>query len=170
MADWQKLQSSAASKSTGRFYMAIKQQFGTEQYLSGDRTYSRHKFALRSRSLGLRARTYHENTHGPTYMTLRICTCCTQGQIEDEAHFLLICAAYTDARTILKTSIETELLNINARNVWTHLCSLDTSDFLTYLLGRSEPPWDKRIPLIIDQALKPYLLSAIATRTQLSQL
>ena len=103
-------------------------------------------------------------------MTLRICTCCTQGQIEDEAHFLLICAAYTDARTILKTSIETELLNINARNVWTHLCSLDTSDFLTYLLGRSEPPWDKRIPLIIDQALKPYLLSAIATRTQLSQL
>ena len=169
MVDWQKLQTSAAAKPTGRFYMAIKQQFGFEQYLSGDRTYSRHKFALRSRSLGLRARTYHENTHGPTYMTLRICTCCTHGQIEDEVHFILDCAAYTDARTILKTSIETELVNINARPVWLHLCSLDSSNFLTYLLGRSQPQWDKRIPLIIDHALKPYLLAAIAIRTQLSQ-
>ena len=170
IVDWHRSRVSAAEKASGRFYMAIKDTFGIEQYLSENRTHVRHKFALRSRSLGLNARIYHEDTHGPTYMALRVCNCCDEGQLEDEKHLLLDCTAYSDARTTLFSHIETQLATINATHIWAYLRSLQPENLVRYLLGRSEQHWDKRIPLIIDEALQPYLQSAMTKRTTLLDL
>lgn len=124
------------------------------------------KFYIRSHSLGLQARIVHTHNSHPLASTdskiRKICT--SNSEIEDELHFLLKCSAYDEIRQRMILQINHNMMKLGLLKEWTDFSSANMTCQTYYLLGRLGEGWKHLAAEIIDEALRPFLLAAIAIR------
>jgi hypothetical protein len=125
------------------------------------------KFWLRASCFGLRARTEHgEDAEDKN------CKLCALGEPETERHFLLECEAFDSERTDFWNQLDLALgamEYVDSEFLDPRKSFLDASpdQCLAYLLGVTHPRWPEQAEEVIDEALRPFLVSLIARRAAL---
>jgi hypothetical protein len=127
------------------------------------------KFWLRASCFVLRARTEHGDDADD-----KKCKLCALGEPETERHFLLECEAFDSKRTDFRNQLDLALGRSHGNYVDSEFLDpresfLDASpdQCLAYLLGVSHPRWPEQAEEVIDEALRPFLVSLVARQAAL---
>lgn len=142
----------------------MKPYYGRELYLSrDDRKSSLLKFYLRSENFGLNARTQHGLPVADTQLR-KSCKLCQIGAVEDEAHFMLVCPAFSASRRIMWLNLEGHLAQQGLETVWLQLLAAQPAEQLCILLGRLGEAWNEDAAFAIDSAVRQFILHAAQQR------
>jgi hypothetical protein len=125
------------------------------------------KFWVRTSCFGLRARTEHGDDTKD-----KKCKLCALGEPETERHFLLECKAFDSERTDFWNQLDLALGAmdyVNSEFLDPRKSFLDASpdQCLAYLLGVTHPRWPEQAEEVIDEALRPFLVSLVARQAAL---
>jgi hypothetical protein len=112
----------------------------------------------------LRARTEHGDDAKD-----KTCKLCALGEPETERHFLLECEAFDSERTDFWNQLDLALGAMEyVDSEFLDPCKsfLDASpdQCLAYLLGVTHPHWPEQAEEVLDEAIRPFLVSLIARR------
>ena len=95
----QELSSAFDKSSKCSIYKYLVDHFQIQFYLTKPLSYSikqiLSKYRMQAHSLNIESGRYHATPRGQ-----RICTVCNSNDVEDEMHFILLCPAYADLRTV----------------------------------------------------------------------
>jgi hypothetical protein len=142
----------------------LKESKIRERYLyTGDRKSTLFKFYLRSRTLGLNARTQHGDP-GPLTDARKACSLYDSQHREDKMHFVLVCPAHTSVRRLMWLNIEGNLLQGNLHQEWLDISLSPPRLQLDYLLGKSKSTWHFDTASVIDRHFRQFVLSAASSR------
>jgi hypothetical protein len=167
-ADFANLLINCNATQAGRRYAQLKTKPGFEKYLlRHDRNSMLIKFWLRASCFGLRARTEHGDNAED-----KKCKLCALDEHETERHFLLECEAFDSERTDFWNQLDIAVGAIDyvdSEFLHPRKSFLDASpdQCLAYLLGVTHPRWPKQAEEVINQALRPLLVSLVARRAGL---
>jgi hypothetical protein len=115
----------------------------------------------------LRARTEHGNDAED-----KNCKLCALGEPETKCHFLLECKAFDSERTDFWHQLDFALGDmdyVDSEFLDPRKSFLDASpdQCLAYLLGVTHPRWPEQAEEVIDETLRPFLVSLVARRVAL---
>ena len=97
--------SNNASGGRLKLFSVIKQDFSFEKYLSKIKDV-KHRRVLTQFRISSHRLAIETGRHTRIARKNRLCKSCSAGEIEDEAHILLSCSAFTDKRSTFFQSIE----------------------------------------------------------------
>ena len=100
-----------AEKPKPRTYPTFKEEFGTEKYVEIYMTHAQRSLYAQFRC-GILPLSIETGRYTNTSAEERVCTTCSNGDVEDEFHFVLVCEAYREDRNLLF-----EKLNVEAPNI-----------------------------------------------------
>ena len=102
-----------ADKPKLRTYRTFKETFGTEKYIETYMPRARRSLYAQFRC-GILPLNIETGRYTNTRPEERVCKICCSGEVEDELHFVLVCKAYREDRTLLfeKLTLETPALTV----------------------------------------------------------
>ena len=101
-----------AEKPKLRTYRTFKEEFGTEKYVEIYMPRAQRSLYAQFRC-GILPLSIETGRYTNTSVEERVCTICSNGDVEDEFHFVLVCEAYREDRNLLFAKLNVEAPNLS---------------------------------------------------------